>query len=326
MFLIERIGFMKNGILKKVICCIISVLILAGICGYADEAEYKSGIFTYKLSGDYATITCVEDIEGAVVVPEEIDGYRVVEIGDGAFGASSSVTEVRLADSITKIGSTCFAYSTSIRVVYLSPGMKVIPEGAFLQASALECVSVPYGIEKIESKAFAQCPKLSSVKIPNSVKTIAKDAFKDTENVTLYCRFDENGVGYKYAQDYNIKKEELITVYVNNEEILFDQPPVTDKKRFRTLVPLRAVLEAMGAEIEWYNDMNYAGIDINGHRLLIKPESEFMMVDGKAVTLQSPAIEYNYRILLPIRDVVEAVGGKVRWDEHSDEVFVTYEK
>lgn len=326
MFLIERIDLMKNRILKSAICCMVFVLLLSSFCGYAVESEIESGIFTYKLSGDYAIITCVKDVKGTVVVPEEIDGHRVVEIGDGAFGASASVTEVRLPDSVTKIGSTCFAYSTSIRVVYLSPGMTVIPEGAFLQASALECVSVPYGIEKIESKAFAQCPKLSSVKIPNSVKTIAKDAFKDTENVTLYCRLDENSIGYKYAQDNNLKTEKLITVYVNGEEIMFDQPPVTDKKRFRTLVPLRAVLEAMGAEIEWYNDMNYAGIDVNGHRLLIKPESEFMMVDGKAVTLQSPAIEYNYRILLPIRDVVEAVGGKVRWSEHSNEVFVSYEK
>ena len=325
----ERSIFMRTSL--KVNRFIISVLIImlsisGCVFAFEDGMSLKSDIFTYTVSGSDATITCVEDVNGVVKIPATIGEYNVVAIGNGAFGGSKLITEVHIPDSVSSIGDMCFAYSQSIRAVYLPAGANTVPEGTFYQSAALECVSIPYGVTSIASKAFAMCPKLTAVKIPNSIKNIADDAFDDSENVRFYCYLNDNAVGYKYAQSKNIDCEEMITVYVNNQEIAFDQPPITEKKRFRTLVPMRAVLECMGAEIEWYNDMNYAGIDIDGHRLLIKPDSEFMMVDGKARTLNCPAVEYNNRILLPIRDVVEAVGGKVSWDEYSKTVSVTYNK
>lgn len=312
---------------RFIMSALIIMLSISG-CVFAVEEEptFKSDIFTYTVSGNSATITCVEDVSGVVKIPATIDEYKVVAIGDGAFGGSALITEVHIPDSVSSIGDMCFAYSQSIRAVYLPSGTKSVPEGAFYQSAALECVSVPYGVTSIASKAFAMCPKLTAVKIPNSMKNIADDAFMGSGNVRFYCYLNDNAVGYKYAQSRNIDCEELITVYVNNQEIAFDQPPITEKKRFRTLVPMRAVLEYMGAAVEWYNDMNYAGIDIGEHRLLIKAGSEFMMVDGKARELNCPAVEYNNRILLPIRDVVEAVGGKVSWDEYSKSVSVTYNK
>lgn len=316
------------SIRNRAFALILLIMLITSICStvFSEEATLKSDIYTYTLSGNRVTITGVDDIDGVVTVPNKIDGNIVTAIGDGAFGGSSKITEVHIPESVTQIGSMCFAYSSSIRAVYLSSSVISIPDGAFYQCSSLDSVSIAYGTTSIGSKAFALCPKLTSVTIPNSMKKIADDAFLDSNNVRFYCYLNESAVGYSYAQSKDIDCEELITVYVNNKEIAFDQPPITEKKKFRTLVPLRAVLEYMGAEIEWYNDMNYAGINIDGHRLLIKPGSEFMMVDGKAVTLSCPAIEYNNRVILPIRDVVVAIGGKVAWDEYSKTVSITYEK
>ncbi len=302
----------------------IALMMSSFILCFAEGTTLKSDIYTYVLSDDKITITGVDDVMGTVVVPNKINGKIVTAIGDGAFGGSSKITEVRIPESVSRIGSMCFAYSSSIRYVYLSSSVISIPDGAFYQCSSLDSVSIAYGTANIGSKAFAMCPNLTSVTIPNSIKKIATDAFNNSNNVRFYCYLNDNAVGYTYAKSRDIDCEELITVYVNNNEIAFDQPPITEKKKFRTLVPLRAVLEEMGAKIEWYNDMNYAGIDIGGHRLLIKPGSEFMMVDGKAVTLSCPAIEYNNRILLPIRNVVDAVGGKIKWDEYSKTVNITY--
>lgn len=312
---------------KRFFASILSMFILIScIIVYAEDATLKSDIFTYTLSGNSATITCVEDTNGKVTIPSEINGYKVVAIGDGAFGGSSNVTEVYIPDTVTRIGSMCFAYSTSIKTVRLSRNITSVSEAMFYQCSALSGVTVPYGVTTIASKAFGMCPNLTAVTIPNSTKNIADDAFIGSDYVTLHCSLNEGGVGYTYAQNKNLPTEELIVVYVNGEEIVFDQPPITEPKKFRTLVPIRAVLEKMGAEIEWFNDMNYAGIDIDGHRLLIKPGSDFMMVDGTAKTLTCPGIEYNNRILIPIRDVVEAVGGKVGWDEYAKTVTITYNK
>ncbi len=313
---------MKNKLIASLL--LITLLICSLNLVYAADTTLKSDIFSYTISGETVTITGVDDVRAEVVVPDTIDGYPVTAIADGAFGGSSVIMNIYIPDSVTTIGSMCFAYSTSIRTVRLSRSLTTISEGMFYQCDGLIGVSIPYGITSIESRAFAMCSIFASIGIPNSIQTIADDAFYGTANVKFFCNCSDGAVGFTYAQTRNIPCEDLVTVYVNGTEIDFDQPPITDPKRFRTLVPLRAVLEFMGAEIEWYDEMNYAGIDIDGHRLLIRPESSFMMVDGEAVTLSSPAIEYNNRVVIPIRDVVTAVGGKVAWDEYNKEVTITY--
>ena len=40
-----------------------------------------------------------------------------------------------------------------------------------------------------------------------------------------------------------------ITVYLNMRELAFDQPPIIQDGR--TLVPVRAIFEALGAEVTW---------------------------------------------------------------------------
>lgn len=280
--------------------------------------------FSYTVSNDGVTITNVDDVSGKVTIPSEIDGKDVIEIANGAFGGSTNITEVYIPDSVVKIGETAFAYSTGIKKVRLSKALKVIPNGAFNQCTSLIGITVPYGVTVIEDNAFSSCPSLSSVSVPTTVTNISANAFDNSPNVVFYCKLSDEPYGVSYANEHGIRCENLINVYLNGEEVDFDQAPITDNKRFRTLVPLRSVLEDMGAKIEWYNDMEYAGLNIGDYRILIKPNSEFMRVNDETVFLSSPAVEYNERILLPIRDVVQAVGGKVVWNENSTSVFITY--
>lgn len=291
--------------------------------GDAAEEDTEPG-FSYTVSNGGVIITNVEDVSGTVTIPSEIDGKDVIEIANGAFGGSSNITEVYIPDSVVKLGETAFAYSTGIKRVRLSKALKTIPNGAFNQCESLIGITIPYGVTKIEDNAFSSCPSLSSVSVPTTVTDIAANAFDNSPGIRFYCKLSDEPYGVSYANEHGIKCENLINVYLNGEEVDFDQAPITDNKRFRTLVPLRSVLEDMGAQIEWYSDMEYAGLNIDGYRILIKPNSEFMRVNDETVFLSSPAIEYNERILLPIRDVVQAVGGKVVWNENSTSVFITY--
>lgn len=298
---------------------VISLLLSANTFVFADNA-----LFTYTTSGKTVTITGFADVGGKVVVPDTIDGKTVVAIADGAFGGATNTTEIILPDTVTSIGSTCFAYSTSLKTVKLPASIKSIGSGMFYQCESLIGVEIPNGVQTIMSKAFAMCVNLSSVVIPDSVTSIAPDAFDDCPVIRFHCHQVDGLAGYEFAKSHWVDCEEPITVYVNGDKINFDQQPITDNKRFRTLVPLRSVLEYMGAEIVWDDMMEYADIKIDGHRILIKADSEFMRVDGNTVWMTCPACEYNGRLLLPIRDVVSAIGGKVTWDENTKVVTITY--
>ena len=57
--------------------------------------------------------------------------------------------------------------------------------------------------------------------------------------------------------------------------------------------------------------------------MLIRPGEPFMMVNGKVYYLNSSAVEFNNRLMLPIRDVIEALGGKVVWSEEQKLITIT---
>ena len=103
-----------------------------------------------------------------------------------------------------------------------------------------------------------------------------------------------------------------ITVYVDGQEIVFDQPPVVQNGR--TLVPMRAIFEALGAEIQW--DGAEKRVDASwgmGSLSLWIGSSEIEMGNGSIVFLDVPAQVINGRTLVPLRAVSQCMGAEVLW-------------
>ncbi len=135
-----------------------------------------------------------------------------------------------------------------------------------------------------------------------------------THNVDIPVKIMELG---------QISKVNEISVYLNNEKLEFDQPPVIDNDR--TLVPLRGIFEAMGFEIDW-DETTQSITATNGiHEIVLKIDDTTAYVDGIAHTLDVPAKVINGRTLVPARFVAESVGADVKWDEISNSVNITYE-
>ena len=104
-----------------------------------------------------------------------------------------------------------------------------------------------------------------------------------------------------------------ITVYVDGQKVIFDQPPVVQNGR--TLVPMRAIFEALGAEIEWYGAEKRVNAfwGFNSLDLWIG-SCEIQMGDGTMVTIDVPAQVVNGRTLVPLRAVSQCMGAEVKWD------------
>ena len=311
--------------MKKLISALLCLgMLLSVSTAFAEEKSYKSDIFTYTVSGKTATITNVEDIRTTISVPEKLDGFTVTALGEGAFGGSTVIESVTIPDTVTTIADFCFAYSNSLKSVTFSDQITAIKDGAFYHCEGLWTVTLPESLKEIGKNAFGRCTGLTAVTMPASVTKIGENAFPENEQLCIYSK--ENSYPYTYAKEKGINFEEYITVTLNGKKILFDQPCITDTERFRTLVPLRAVLEDLGAVITWDNTFNTAGIDVLGYRLLVRPGEHFMMVNGSAQFLSSPPIEFNGRIMVPIRDVMETLGGSVLWNEEEKSVTITWNR
>lgn len=334
----------KKIVKNALILCLVFSIFSAIPVFSADTKQQKDGIFTYFIEDGKATITNVDDLESVVTVPETLDGVPVTSLSGGAFGGSIKIEKVILPDTITEIGPMCFSYCTELtevtlpanltvlengifnhctklRNIELPDTIKVIEKEAFYRCDELWTITIPDGVTSIGNNAFAICPNLSAATIPESVTVIGINAFQKNDGFRLYAKPGSYAEGY--ARDHEIPFEELITVSVNGNEISFDQPPITDTENYRTLVPMRAVLRALNAEIVWDYETDSSKISLPNHRLLIRVGEPFLIVNGESRELSSMAVEYNWRTLVPIRDIIEAIDGLVAWDEDTKHITIT---
>ncbi len=126
--------------------------------------------------------------------------------------------------------------------------------------------------------------------------------------------------------------DNTIPVIVNGELIKFDVPPVI--RHNRTLIPVRAVTNALGATVEWDRETNdvtvtkavYTKIEINVETSIIKViidlDTGKYYKDGVEVDFDVPAQVISNRTVVPIRFLAEIFGMKVEWDKDLDGVVI----
>lgn len=119
-----------------------------------------------------------------------------------------------------------------------------------------------------------------------------------------------------------LKKHAVIKVMVNGKKVLFDVLPTSQNGR--TLVPLRAIFEALGAEIEWDGETQTIKATKGDLSISLKIGSNNMTVNGENKELEVPAQSIDGRTLVPVRAISEAFGCDVQWDGNSSAVEITY--
>ena len=112
-----------------------------------------------------------------------------------------------------------------------------------------------------------------------------------------------------------------ISVYLDNVQIEFDVPPVIEEGR--TLVPVRALTEAMGMSVKW--DEATQTVTIYGEEeIKITIGSKDAYINGKRTYLDVPAKTVEGRTIIPLRFVAEMSGATVMFVEEENRVNVVY--
>ena len=87
---------------------------------------------------------------------------------------------------------------------------------------------------------------------------------------------------------------------------------------------MRAIFEALEAEVTWDNDTNTAIAVKDGTTISITIDSDVMYKNGEAIQLDAPArlIDDGYTFV-PLRAVSVALDCDVQWDEDLHRVDIT---
>lgn len=118
--------------------------------------------------------------------------------------------------------------------------------------------------------------------------------------------------------------DQPINVIIDGQNISFDVPPQIINER--TMVPLRAIFEALGANVNWDQSTQTITSMKNDTWVSLTINEQYMYVNGNIITLDSRACIVDGRTLVPVRAVSEAYGTIVDWNGDTNTVIITSPK
>lgn len=118
-----------------------------------------------------------------------------------------------------------------------------------------------------------------------------------------------------------------IKVTLNGQQIQFDQSPVIINGR--TLVPVRAIFEAMGCTVLWDNANQIVNVATEFGMMTLGIGSNYISYrnenEDRSIFTDVPPQIINMRTLVPVRAIAECTGYNVDWDDATQTVIITGE-
>ena len=149
-----------------------------------------------------------------------------------------------------------------------------------------------------------------------NIEIIAKDRAGNTAKKTVTVRYSKSvtmmlQVGNAFA-------------LVNGQTYTLEAAPIISSGR--TMVPLRFVGEAFGAEFSYEASSKTIDITFRSDKITMQIGKKTAVVNGKEVALDVAPFIVNGRTLVPIRFISETFGAEVIWESTTKTVTIAYPK
>jgi len=109
-------------------------------------------------------------------------------------------------------------------------------------------------------------------------------------------------------------------VLIGNGKAKFDTPPVI--KEGRTLIPVRAISEAMGADVTYNAEEKTVTITRDDKVIVFNLTENKVYVDEAEVIIDIPAEVMNNRTMVPLRFIAEQLGLNVEYEEELQTIVI----
>ena len=189
--------------------------------------------FIYETVEGGIAITSYSGNNPIVNIPREIDGKKVLEIGDNAFRDKNFIAEVIFPQGISAVGNYAFCRCTGLTVINLPEGIREVGAHAFYNCRNIEEITLPDSLVFVGDGFIKNCDKINTVNISSAVKispavmsvlSELKEEFilniKDKNISVVFPQYDYDffvnapakhcttytvGAGFRYRQDITAK-------------------------------------------------------------------------------------------------------------------------
>ncbi len=169
-----------------ILVAVLTVIVLSSCSIMEDDTVYAvistdnlSGGFYYDLyeNGD-AVITRAQTEQKHLIIPNELDGHRVVGIGESAFADNAQMITLTIGDNVNTVEDEAFRNCIKLVTVKLGVSVKHIGSQAFGNCELLCEIEGSTSLETIDDFAFNNCGSLVKVAFPSTLKRIGDAAFE----------------------------------------------------------------------------------------------------------------------------------------------------
>ena len=148
-----------------------------------------NGDWVYIVRGNEAAIVAYNGAGGEVVIPDNLDGFSVTQLGSGNYGgfvfgvprahqaANTSVTDLTIPDSVKRIGHSALYACWGLTNINFGSGVTNIGESAIRNCHGLTSIYLPDSVLSIGLAAFEGCDRLNKLVIGNGTISIGEFAF-----------------------------------------------------------------------------------------------------------------------------------------------------
>lgn len=152
--------------------------------GYSNESDEDNFSYFHNDFGDIL-ISGYSGTNTDIVIPDKINGYKVIGISYGAFENCSQIESITVPDGVTEIGPYAFNNCSELSNIYIPDSVTTdIGNNAFDGTKWLE--NQPDGVVYVGKTVYGYkgiMPENNSLIISGGTKSIADCAFENLENL-----------------------------------------------------------------------------------------------------------------------------------------------
>jgi hypothetical protein len=276
--------------------------------------------------------------------------YITATAGSGGTITASGISPVDEAGTLT-FSIQADAHSSIVDVVVDGQSVGAVSSYSFANVTADHSIVASFKTEEYTIAASAGANGSIS---PNGTVTVAKNAdqsFTVTPNAGYHIAdvsvdgtsegaiasytfsnvTTNHTIGAKFEQD---KKQTAIVLQIGKQTFTsngvsktLDSPPVI--KNGRTIIPIRAIIEALGGNVAWNATARKATVTLGDKSIELWIGKSAATVNGVSTPIDPanasvvPEI-INGRTMLPLRFVTESPGATLGWDAGTQTITITY--
>ncbi len=151
------------------------------------SAPSSEGLLYEVQEDGTALLTGYEGKSAYLLIPEEIDGYKVSGIAEEGLSwyskANLNTQFIDIEANLTELTAYAFQKFWNLRRVKLPDGLEVINEGAFGSCRLLSEINIPDTVKTIETHAFGSCYSLAELELPYGLEAIGLGSFVDCRSL-----------------------------------------------------------------------------------------------------------------------------------------------